>query len=117
MRLKPIEIRDFTAGRFVVEPSCVDMPVTGLTWDSRDVMRGDLYVALPGERVDGHDFAAAAIKGGAVGVLASHALEESVLADVARGRRLRYRGARYSTRGQGPGVRLARGCCTAAWSA
>lgn len=82
MRLKPIEIRDFTAGRFVVEPSCADMPVTGLTWDSRDVMRGDLYVALPGERVDGHDFAAAAIKGGAVGVLASHALEESVLADV-----------------------------------
>ncbi len=42
---------------------------TGLSWDSRAVQPGDLYVALPGERVDGHDFAAAAVKAGAVAVL------------------------------------------------
>jgi UDP-N-acetylmuramoyl-tripeptide--D-alanyl-D-alanine ligase len=39
--------------------------------DSRDVRAGSLFAALPGERVDGHDFAAAAIRSGAVAVLAT----------------------------------------------
>jgi UDP-N-acetylmuramoyl-tripeptide--D-alanyl-D-alanine ligase len=39
--------------------------------DSRKAGRGSLFAALPGEHVDGHDFAAAAIGGGAVAVLAS----------------------------------------------
>lgn len=42
--------------------------------DSRDVPSGSLFVALPGARVDGHDFAAAAIAAGAGGVLTSHDL-------------------------------------------
>ncbi len=53
----------------MVEPSCADTAVTGLAWDSRAVAPGDVYVALPGERVDGHDFAAAAVQAGAAGVL------------------------------------------------
>ncbi|HEY3733526.1 MAG TPA: UDP-N-acetylmuramoyl-tripeptide--D-alanyl-D-alanine ligase [Streptosporangiaceae bacterium] len=39
--------------------------------DSRQVAPGGLFVALPGERADGHDFAAAAVAAGAVAVLAS----------------------------------------------
>jgi UDP-N-acetylmuramoyl-tripeptide--D-alanyl-D-alanine ligase len=39
--------------------------------DSRKAGPGSLFAALPGENVDGHDFAAAAIAGGAVAVLAS----------------------------------------------
>jgi UDP-N-acetylmuramoyl-tripeptide--D-alanyl-D-alanine ligase len=39
--------------------------------DSRKAGRGALFAALPGERVDGHDFAAAAVERGAVAVLAS----------------------------------------------
>ena len=31
-------------------------PVTGITTDSRDIVAGDLYIALKGERVDGHTF-------------------------------------------------------------
>lgn len=42
--------------------------------DSRDVPAGALFIALPGSRVDGHDFAAAAIAAGAGGVLTSHDL-------------------------------------------
>jgi UDP-N-acetylmuramoyl-tripeptide--D-alanyl-D-alanine ligase len=38
--------------------------------DSRAVGPGDLFVALPGERVDGHDYARAAVAAGAVAVLA-----------------------------------------------
>ena len=39
--------------------------------DSREVEPGALFVALPGERADGHDFAAAAVAAGAVAVLAA----------------------------------------------
>jgi UDP-N-acetylmuramoyl-tripeptide--D-alanyl-D-alanine ligase len=42
----------------------------GVEFDSRQVGPGGLFVAVPGERVDGHDFAAAAMAAGAVGVLA-----------------------------------------------
>ncbi len=40
--------------------------------DSRQVETGSLFVALPGEHVDGHDFAAAAVAAGAALVLAAH---------------------------------------------
>jgi UDP-N-acetylmuramoyl-tripeptide--D-alanyl-D-alanine ligase len=44
--------------------------VTGaVTVDSRGVGPGDLFVALPGERVDGHDFLAAAAGAGAAAAL------------------------------------------------
>ena len=39
--------------------------------DSRSPVPGGLFVALPGERVDAHDYAAAAHAGGAAGVLAA----------------------------------------------
>jgi UDP-N-acetylmuramoyl-tripeptide--D-alanyl-D-alanine ligase len=46
--------------------------VTGpVVIDSRDAARGALFAALAGSRVDGHDFAAAAVRAGAVAVLAS----------------------------------------------
>ena len=56
--------------------SLVDCPdprvqVTGAAADSRLVTPGDLYVAIAGERVDGHDFAAAAHGAGAVLTLGS----------------------------------------------
>jgi UDP-N-acetylmuramoyl-tripeptide--D-alanyl-D-alanine ligase len=38
--------------------------------DSRKAQAGGLFVALPGERVDGHDYVAAAMSGGAAAVLA-----------------------------------------------
>lgn len=40
-------------------------------FDSRKVVPGGLFVALPGEHVDGHDYAAAAVAAGAVAVLAA----------------------------------------------
>src|SRR5262249_21733932 len=46
--------------------------VTGsVEFDSRKIAPGGLFVAIPGERVDGHDFAATAIRAGAAGVLAA----------------------------------------------
>ena len=46
--------------------------VTGtVEFDSRAVTPGGLFLALPGARSDGHDFAAAAVAAGAVAVLAA----------------------------------------------
>jgi UDP-N-acetylmuramoyl-tripeptide--D-alanyl-D-alanine ligase len=45
-------------------------PVTGPAFvDTRDPVRSGLFVAVRGEHVDGHDYAAAAMEGGAAGVL------------------------------------------------
>ena len=49
--------------------------VSGLQHDSREVKPGDLFVALPGERVDGHDFVEKAWKSGAVAALVSHPVD------------------------------------------
>ncbi|WP_030909851.1 UDP-N-acetylmuramoyl-tripeptide--D-alanyl-D-alanine ligase [Streptosporangium amethystogenes] len=43
--------------------------------DSRAVEPGSLFVAIKGERVDGHDFAAQAVEAGAVAVLASRPVD------------------------------------------
>ena len=53
--------------------------------DSRDAEPGSLFVACTGERVDGHDFAAAAVAAGAVAVLATRPVEAPavIVADAA----------------------------------
>ncbi|GAB3682853.1 UDP-N-acetylmuramoyl-tripeptide--D-alanyl-D-alanine ligase [Saccharopolyspora tripterygii] len=47
----------------------------GVEFDSRKITDGGLFVAVPGERVDGHDFAAQAITDGATGVLAAREVD------------------------------------------
>ena len=48
-----------------------EVRLSGAAVDSRAVRPGDLFIALPGARVDGHDFAAEAVNRGAAAVLAS----------------------------------------------
>jgi UDP-N-acetylmuramoyl-tripeptide--D-alanyl-D-alanine ligase len=53
------------------------LTVTGkVEFDSRRIRPGDLFLAFVGDHADGHDFAAAAVKAGAVAVLANHELAE-----------------------------------------
>ncbi|MGO2540446.1 MAG: Mur ligase family protein [Specibacter sp.] len=47
--------------------------VTGVSLDSRTICQGDLYVALPGARVHGAQFAAMAVAAGAVAILTDDA--------------------------------------------
>ena len=65
------DIAEITGGSL----DCVSDPdqrVTGfIEFDSRKVTKGGLFLALPGARVDGHDYAEKAIEQGAVAVLAS----------------------------------------------
>ena len=61
------EVAAAVGGRLV--GGAPDAVITGATADSREVTAGDLFVAIVGERVDGHDYAQAAFAAGAGAVL------------------------------------------------
>lgn len=52
-----------------------DFDATGVTFDSREVGGGELFVAMPGQETDGHWFIAGAFENGAAGALVSRAVE------------------------------------------
>ena len=52
-----------------------DFDFTGVTTDSRAVQPGELFVALVGDKFDGHDYCAKAVELGARGVVISHDIE------------------------------------------
>ena len=56
-----------------VPGAAADVPVTGISLNSRTVEQGDLYVALPGAVRHGADFVAQAVEAGAVAVLTDDA--------------------------------------------
>jgi UDP-N-acetylmuramoyl-L-alanyl-D-glutamate--2,6-diaminopimelate ligase len=51
----------------------LDRTVESIAYDSRRVQRNGLFVALPGEKVDGHDFIQQAIEKGATAIVAERA--------------------------------------------
>src|SRR5215208_3000778 len=60
------EIAHATGGR-----ASQSFDVTGVTFDSREVGPGDLFVAMPGTVHDGHKFVDAACAAGAAGAIVS----------------------------------------------
>jgi len=68
------EIADVVGGRLHrADPGA---QVTGsVEFDTRKLTPGGLFAALPGEKVDGHDFAAQAVESGAVAVLAAREVD------------------------------------------
>ncbi len=80
MKLTATQIAAACDGQFVVRAEDEAVCAYRLCWDSREVLPGDLYVALPGERVDGHDFVARAIEAGAVAALVMRPTDAETLA-------------------------------------
>jgi UDP-N-acetylmuramoyl-tripeptide--D-alanyl-D-alanine ligase len=67
------EVAELTGGALT---GPADAVVTGsVTLDSRTVAAGDLFVAVPGERADGHDFLPAAAAAGAVAAITTRATD------------------------------------------
>ncbi|MEE8337983.1 MAG: UDP-N-acetylmuramoyl-tripeptide--D-alanyl-D-alanine ligase [Dehalococcoidia bacterium] len=69
---------DFVAaalGQSLLGRSGPNREFTRAVIDSREVREGDLFVALPGEHHDGHDFAAVAADQGAAGLLVARPLD------------------------------------------
>lgn len=74
--LTPAILRDITGGEAIGElPS---QEVTAITTDSRAVVPGCLFAAIPGARVDGHDFISSAAEQGAACVLCSRGVETDI---------------------------------------
>lgn len=67
------QVVEATGGRLVRGEAA--NPVARVVADSRGITPGDLFVAIPGARVDGHQFAARALAAGANCVLASRPLD------------------------------------------
>jgi UDP-N-acetylmuramoyl-L-alanyl-D-glutamate--2,6-diaminopimelate ligase len=65
--MKLAEIIETVRPLAVVGPQ--DQEITGITYDSRRVMPGNLFVAVRGERTDGHRYVEAAIERGASAVM------------------------------------------------
>ncbi len=73
------DMADATGGRFLARSS---RSVLGAAVDSRDVVAGNVFIALPGERTDGHAFVGDAIARGAAAVLVSRPPEGLDLATI-----------------------------------
>jgi UDP-N-acetylmuramoyl-tripeptide--D-alanyl-D-alanine ligase len=65
-RLTAGDLVEATGGRLLAESA---RPILGGAVDSREVVAGNLFVALPGEHVDGHAFVAAALERGAAAAI------------------------------------------------
>jgi UDP-N-acetylmuramoyl-tripeptide--D-alanyl-D-alanine ligase len=72
MRLSMVSL--WTGGQLLGE----DLDVAGVCIDTRKLRPGDLFVAIRGERVDGHDFAADAVARGARAVLVTRRVDVGV---------------------------------------
>ncbi len=70
-----MRISDVIAGTGARGARSEDPEITRVTGDSRQVIPGALFCALPGARADGHAFAAEAARRGAVAVIAERPVE------------------------------------------
>ena len=76
--MKNLTIENFLracAGEWLGDDAFLQTELTAVTTDSRTVTPGCLFAAIPGERVDGHDFIAQSFEAGAVCALCQHVPE------------------------------------------
>ncbi len=66
------QFADWCGGNLHAPP---ELSITGFATDSRDVREGNLFLAIRGERVNGHEFARDALRSGAVAVLAESPID------------------------------------------
>ncbi|TAL22419.1 MAG: UDP-N-acetylmuramyl-tripeptide synthetase, partial [Nitrospirae bacterium] len=58
-----------------------DIEISGIAYDSRKVKQGDVFIAMKGEKVDGHGFIGDAIKRGAAAVVYERLISDELKAD------------------------------------
>jgi len=52
-----------------------DVEISGISYNSKTTKKGDIFICLPGEHADGHNFAQMAVENGASAILAEHKVE------------------------------------------
>jgi UDP-N-acetylmuramoyl-tripeptide--D-alanyl-D-alanine ligase len=78
-RLTTGDLVEATGGRAL---STSSRPILGGAVDSREIVSGNLFVALPGERTDGHAFVGAALAAGAAAVIVARPPDGVSLDDI-----------------------------------
>jgi len=77
--MKPLSIKEIkSAVRGTLENLGLEDEITGISTDSRNVAKGDLFVALDGERFDGHGYLKDAFAKGATGAVISRSYQGSL---------------------------------------
>lgn len=61
--------------------------LNGLTFDSREIQKGDIFIAFPGDKTDGHDYIQDSIKKGAVLVI-NEIFKEKIIVKVKSSRQI-----------------------------
>ena len=69
-RTPDVRVRELIPGESVVDPV-----ITDVAFDSRRVVAGSMFFCSPGDRVDGHEFAATAVAAGAVALVVERKLD------------------------------------------
>lgn len=69
-------IADACAGTYYGDTACLKNEISGAVIDSRQVENGYLYIAMRGERVDGHTFIPDVFRKGALAVLSEEILDD-----------------------------------------
>lgn len=78
--IKKLTLRKITEvcdGTYMGDPAFLDREVANVITDSRAAEEGSLFVAIPGERVDGHKFIPDVFAKGALAVLSERELDEA----------------------------------------
>lgn len=73
-----MRVKDLLFGFVKEDLSMFNIEVSGIQDDSRQVCPGELFFAIKGLKVDGHDYAQKAVEKGAVAVIAEQGLKLSV---------------------------------------
>ena len=73
--LSPGRIAEVCAGRVLRQ----GQPAARVVIDSRELQAGDCFVALPGDRFDGHEFVREALLAGAAGAVVSRSVPRTGL--------------------------------------
>ncbi|MDR0350960.1 MAG: UDP-N-acetylmuramoyl-tripeptide--D-alanyl-D-alanine ligase [Coriobacteriales bacterium] len=76
MRLTIAQITEYSQALTIVPARDAHRVIQRISWDSRTMLPDTLFVALPGEHVDGNDFIIEALRRGAAAVLASRQVTE-----------------------------------------
>ena len=71
------QLAEMTGG-ILTDAGVAEKSFAGVSIDSRTLREGELFVAIKGERVDGHKYVSNALKHGAAGVMVEHHFNRSV---------------------------------------
>ena len=73
--MKPLKLTDIIININASCDYCGDMMISGVSTDTRTIQKGDLFIALVGEKFDGHNYISVAEENGAAAVICSRDVE------------------------------------------